>query len=427
LGFKGNKMKTKILVRGPVLSQSGYGEQSRFALRALRSREDIFDIYIIPVNWGQTGWCSTVDEEREWLDKRIVQTNLYMQQKGNFDISLQITIPNEWQRMAPLNIGYTAGIETTKVAPVWLQKANEMDKIIVVSNHAKQIFEQSLYEGQHPETGQKVVLKCETPIEVVNYAVRHFEEKSLGLKFDYDFNYLCMCQWGPRKNLTNTIRWFVEENFDQEVGLVIKTNIKNNSLIDREHTETNLKQILGNDKDRKCKIYLLHGDLSEGEITSLYRHPQIKAIISATHGEGFGLPLFESAYNGLPVMAPGWSGQCDFLYMPDTRRKNNKLRPMFASVEYDIKPVQKEAHWEGVVQADSMWCFPKEGSFKRRLREIRTKYSSFKKNANKLQKWILKEFTEDIKYNEFVEAIIPHFIDSAEATSVDELFESLSR
>ena len=38
-------MKKKIFVRGPVLSQSGYGEQSRFALRALRSREDLIYIY----------------------------------------------------------------------------------------------------------------------------------------------------------------------------------------------------------------------------------------------------------------------------------------------------------------------------------------------------------------------------------------------
>ena len=37
-------MKKKIFVKAPVLSQSGYGEQSRFALRALRSREDLFDI-----------------------------------------------------------------------------------------------------------------------------------------------------------------------------------------------------------------------------------------------------------------------------------------------------------------------------------------------------------------------------------------------
>ena len=39
-------MRQKILVRGPILTQSGYGEQSRFALRALRSREDLFEIFI---------------------------------------------------------------------------------------------------------------------------------------------------------------------------------------------------------------------------------------------------------------------------------------------------------------------------------------------------------------------------------------------
>jgi hypothetical protein len=53
-------MRQKILVRGPGLTQSGYGEQARFALRALRSREDIFEVFIMPVNWGQTGWVSLI-------------------------------------------------------------------------------------------------------------------------------------------------------------------------------------------------------------------------------------------------------------------------------------------------------------------------------------------------------------------------------
>ena len=61
-------MKTKIFVKGPVLSQSGYGEQSRFALRALRSREDLFDVYIQPINWGKTGWIWKHDEFRSTLE-----------------------------------------------------------------------------------------------------------------------------------------------------------------------------------------------------------------------------------------------------------------------------------------------------------------------------------------------------------------------
>ena len=46
------------------------------------------------------------------------------------DISLQITIPNEFEKICPVNIGYTAGIETNKCAPEWLAKCNEIDKLL---------------------------------------------------------------------------------------------------------------------------------------------------------------------------------------------------------------------------------------------------------------------------------------------------------
>ena len=46
--------KKKVLVRGPALSQTGYGEQCRFALRSLRSREDLFDIFLLNIPWGGT-------------------------------------------------------------------------------------------------------------------------------------------------------------------------------------------------------------------------------------------------------------------------------------------------------------------------------------------------------------------------------------
>ena len=114
-------MKKKIFVRAPVLSQSGYGEQSRFALRALRSREDIFDIYLQPIPWGQTGWIWEDNDLRRWMDAKIAETQIALNQKTlQPDMSLQITIPNEFEKMCPVNIGYTAGIETTKVAANWI-------------------------------------------------------------------------------------------------------------------------------------------------------------------------------------------------------------------------------------------------------------------------------------------------------------------
>ena len=401
-------MKKKIIVRGPALTQSGYGEQCRFALRSLREYEDEFDIYVVPVSWGNTSWHYEDTEERRWLDEIILKTVQHQQNGGAYDISLQVTIPNEWERLAPVNIGYTAGIETTKVAPQWLEKTQLMDRIIVVSNHAKGVFENTSYKATNNTTGEEVDMFCRTPITVVNYPVRDFDPIPVDLELDYDFNFLTMAQWGPRKNLENTVRWFVEEFKDDEVGLVVKTNIASNSILDKGHTEKRLASLFKEYEDRKCKVYLIHGNMKEGELTSLYSHPKIKAMINLAHGEGYGLPLFEAAYNELPVIAPAWSGQCDFLFAPvkDKKKKKAKLKPLFAKVSYNLRPVQPEAVWEGVIQPDSMWCYPEEKSYKFRLREVKKEYNRYKAQAKKLNKWIRETFTAEDLYEEFAEATL---------------------
>ena len=102
------------------MSLSGYGEQCRFALRSLRAHTEHFDIYLANTGWGNTGFIIENDEERKWIDDTLKKTIEYTQSGGTFDMSLQVTIPNEWEQIAPVNIGYTAGIETTKVSPQWL-------------------------------------------------------------------------------------------------------------------------------------------------------------------------------------------------------------------------------------------------------------------------------------------------------------------
>ena len=219
-------MRKSIFVRGPVLSQSGYGEQSRFALRALRSREDMFDIYIQPINWGKTGWVWENDEFRQWMDERINVTSKMIQNKTfQPEISLQITIPNEFQKMCAVNIGYTAGIETTLVAPQWLQKGNEMDKVLVVSNHAMETYTNTVVQAKNNETGEVFPYKLETPVHVVWENTPNAEAEPIeGLELPFDFNFLMVSQISPRKNFINAIRWWIEEFIDQEVGLVIKFN-----------------------------------------------------------------------------------------------------------------------------------------------------------------------------------------------------------
>lgn len=402
----------KVLVRGPALTRTGYGEHCRFVLRALRRLDDI-DVYLLPVRWGESAWVWEDSEEREWLDKIIKKTAIYSQQKGQYDMSIQVTIPNEWQRMAAVNVGVTAGIETNKISPIWLQKCNEMDKVITISEHSKQGFVNTVYEAFDPATQQQVILKCQKEIEVVHYPVKNDILDNLKGTLDLDlstkFNFLSVAQWGPRKNMLATIEWFVEEFIDNpDVGLVVKTFVRGGSVLDRNIIDAELEKSLSKYKNRKCKVYLLHGDLSDEEMHMLYKHKSIHAIVSLTHGEGFGLPLFEAAYCGLPVLATDWSGHLDFLYKPTKNKKGKtKVKPHFARVEYDLRPVQPSAVWDGVIQKDSLWAFAQQGSYKMKLREVYKDYNRFKLQAKKLKTWINKEFDQEKQLNLFNNIVFP--------------------
>jgi len=402
-------MKKKILIVGPILTQSGYGEHARFVYRILKSREDLFDIYIQPIKWGTTSWLWEDNSERREIDRIIGKTQIYMQNKNPFDICLMVTIPNEWKlyRAAPINIGVTAAVETSKVDSSWVSACNEyVDKIIVTSEFTKQVLDSSKYYGKNPQTNEDIVLEVETPVIPVNYPVKEYNKVDLKLDLDYDYNFLAVAQWSPRKNIENTIRWFIEEFIDQEVGLVLKMNIAANSIMDKTKVEAQLKNLLEDYPNRKCKVYLIHGYMTHDEMHSLYVHPKIKALLSLTHGEGFGLPLFEAAYCGLPVITHDWGGQQDFLMAAEKDKKGKiKKRKFYVRVEADIKPVQKEAVWKGVILEDSMWAFPKQGSVKMRMREVYKHFNRFKGRAKKLQKILLKTHAKENIYKIFLDEL----------------------
>ena len=417
----------KVLVRGPALTRTGYGEHCRFVLRALRSVQDL-DIYLMPVNWGQSAWVWEDSEERYWIDEIVKKTAVYNQQKGKYDVSVQVTIPNEWQKLARVNVGVTAGIESTKVAPLWLQKCNEMDKVVTISEHARQGFLNTVYEAVEQKTGEKFILKCDKDISIAGYPVKeqylNKQLPELDLQLSTKFNFLTVAQWGPRKNLPSTIKWFVEEFIDNpNVGLVVKAFLRGGCVLDKISISAELKKLLSQYDNRKCKVYLLHGDLNEEEMHSLYVHKDIHALISLTHGEGFGLPIFEAAYSGLPILATDWSGHLDFLYKPTKDKKGKeKLRPHFAKVDYDIQPIPKDAIWEGVLQKESMWAYPKQGSYKMKLREVYKDHSRFKSQAKKLQSWIRKNFEEHKQYDKLVKSMGFEILPSQE--EVDYVFVS---
>ena len=269
-----------------------------------------------------------------------------------------------------------------------------MDKILVVSSHAKETYANVTYEAKNNQTGEVFPYKLQTPVEVVWENTPRAEAEVIeGFDLPYDFNFLMVSQISPRKNFANALKWWVEEFIDQEVGLVVKSNIKCNSEMDFHAFHKAVKNLLSACPDRKCKVHLLHGDLSAGQMTGLYTHPKIKAIVNIAHGEGFGLPLFEAAREGLPVVTIGWSGQLDFL--------THEGKEMFQKVDFTLSPVQQQAVWDGVIQKDSMWAYADQGSYKMALRKAFKKQDKMKALAETAQDIVDSKFRDEVLFELF--------------------------
>jgi len=140
--------------------------------------------------------------------------------------------------------------------------------------------------------------------------------------------------------------------------------------------------------------------MSDEEIHAIYAHPKIKAYVGIPHGEGFGLPFFEAAYSGLPVVATGWSGQLDFLVDEDGNDS-------FYNVSYDLLPVPEEVVWDGVIIKESMWAYPREQSFKKQARACYEDVRSGKKTtAAEYAEQLKERFSEEKMYANFVDSVV---------------------
>ncbi len=362
-------MKKLMLICAPVSSRSGYGAHARDLIHSF-IEHDKYDIKIQDVPWGQ---CprNALDKNNP-NDKKILNhfltSNTIDRQP---DIYVDIRIPNEFERIGKFNIGITAGVETTAVSQNWLEKCNQMDLVIVPSNHSKGGFVNALYEKmqQLPDGKQQKIgeLKLEKPMEVLFEGANEDIYKPLNKdeidseffdmlneKVPEKFAFLFIGQWTKggygedRKDIAKLVKIFYESfaNKKKQPALILKTNGATYSVIDREECLEKIQKIKNMfPKDWKLpNIYLLHGSFSDKEMNYIYNHPKVKAMVSFTHGEGFGRPLLESTMTGLPVVAPNWSGHMDFL---------DEERSLVLGGE--LIQVPKVQHWENVVIPESQW------------------------------------------------------------------------
>jgi glycosyltransferase involved in cell wall biosynthesis len=106
-------------------------------------------------------------------------------------------------------------------------------------------------------------------------------------------------------------------------------------------------------------------------MNALYKHPSMVGFISATRGEGFGLPMLESAVSGLPVVCTQWSSITEFL-----------TGKSFLGVDYDLVSLPDKKIDGNIFVKEAKWANPRESSFKKMIRKLDSDHESYKTSAD---------------------------------------------
>lgn len=385
-----------VLLRAPLLTNSGYGVHSRQIFEWMLTRKD-FSVIVQPLQWGATPWIVNPSAESGIFGEIIKRSRSL--DGVNFDLTFQVQLPDEWDpKLGKYNVGVTALVETDRCNPAWFENMKAMDKIIVPSSFTKKVIQNTF--------GNTFDNKVHVIPEWFN---SHISEKDRDLravtdermKFDTKFNLLTIgtltspdttCD---RKNLVNTIRWAIEALEGQEnTGIIVKTCLGKGTVKDRAMAKSAISQIVNTfRKSEFPKIHLIHGNMTKREVAALYRSGRVKGYITATRGEGYGLPVIEAAAASVPVIATNWSGHLDF------------LQEKFLKVDYELSLIPDKRIDNRIFVKGTSWAEPSKESFIKNILDLKSDYEKHENNARVLKKEVQRMFSKEKvckKYDKFL-------------------------
>jgi glycosyltransferase involved in cell wall biosynthesis len=351
---------------GPVFDGSGYAEAARNYVLALHKKG--YPITLAPVSFEKTR--PDLGEDGRILQS-LISNNI------DYDKIIIHCTPDLWANWTRFEsnkyiIGYTVW-ETSNIHPTWTMSCNRVNEVWLPCEWNMQVFKDS---------------GVTTPLHKIPHAIDvpdidSIDSFNIGGIAPDDYVFYAIYQWQERKNpyalLSAYSAAFSGVN---DVVLVLKTYLQ-------DHVEDKDK-IVNLVKDYRKYITLDHfpricvvvDNLSREGILGLHKRGDCFSLLQRS--EGWGLPHFEAAAMGNPVITPSYGGQVDFL------NEDNSY-----PIDYTLTPVTGMT-WSPYYRGDQLWCEPDVEQAIKQMRYVYRNREEAKAKGLKARENIKKNFTWDI-------------------------------
>uniref|UniRef100_A0A6M3L8J2 Putative glycosyltransferase n=1 Tax=viral metagenome TaxID=1070528 RepID=A0A6M3L8J2_9ZZZZ len=297
------------------------------------------------INWNQEN-CFLSGEDTERLDlmcrTKVPENAIHFNQQ----VPMESYLNSEYFFKASQNICFSL-FETDRCPVPWVSKLNRCTKTLVFSK-----FNVQTYSNSGVNNVDCIPFGVDT--KLFNPSVKPFR---FGRDKD-EFVFLTSGDFTERKNFEGLIESYVKEfNSNDKVCLIIKAHYSGFTKIYKEMCIRKLKQIVTRFNGiNPPKILFL------GEKIPWYDMPKFytagDCFILTTRGEGLGYPFAEALASGVPVIAPDFGGQSEFLNSTNSLIVNYEVR-----VIDDLEYLRK-----CIISVNHSWCHPHVPDIRSKMR-----------------------------------------------------------